>query len=245
MARKSKIGIDYFSHDVHSTTDRKLRLLKAKHKVVGYGIYFLLLEEIYKEGYCLHITDEFNILFVSEHNLDENVYINCLNDCINFGLFDDKMYKNHSVLTSRRIQTNYIEAVSRRKGIEIDENILMINVDILPDNVNISTQKRREEKKVDKKKHYFTNDVIDEIYNIYPKKQGKFSGYEKLKKMIYTDELKDTMIKQIEECKKNTTEKKFHRQFSTWVNQRGWEDYEGSTIIKTSLTNEELDAKFN
>ncbi len=152
MARKCKVGIDYFSHDVHCTSDRKLKLIKAKYGVVGYGIYFLLLEEIYKEGYCIHLDDEFNILFVSDHNLEEDVYINCLNDCIKFGLFNDIIYKKSNILTSKRIQENYLEASSRRKVIEIDVNILLLNVDILPQNVNISTQKKRKEKKGEEKR---------------------------------------------------------------------------------------------
>jgi len=235
MARKSKIGIDYFSHDVHCTSDRKLRLLKAKHGVVGYGMYFLLLEEIYKEGYCIHLTDEFNILFIDEHNLDEDVCNNVLNDSIKYGLFNSDIHEKYSVLTSKRIQENYLEACARRKAIEIDEHILMINVDILPDNVIICTQKKREEKKGDKKKReekktsvYEYSDSFENFWNNSSKtgsKRNAFTEFKKTLKDVSVEVLVENFKLQIDnEHFKGSDGTHYIPHVERWLKNGRWED---------------------
>jgi hypothetical protein len=225
MARKTKIGIDYFSHDVHCTTDRKLRLLKAKHKVVGYGIYFLLLEEIYKEGYCLHLNEEFNILFISEHNLDENVYINCLNDCINFSLFDKKRYDKYKVLTSKRIQENYIEAIVRRKGVIIDVNILMLNADILPDNVSISTQKRIKETKTEETKEDESKTLIESFESWWSLYEKKGNREESLTRWLsLKQDERDKCFHVVVDYVKSTPNKKYRRGGQSYLLKKMFND---------------------
>ncbi len=152
MGRQVKKGIDYFSHDVNMLSDRKMKLLKAKHGLIGYAIYLRLLELLYEEnGYYLKIDEEFNILFIDENNLEENVYINVLNDCINYNLFEENMYKNYSILTSKRIQSNYFSATERRKSVEIIKEYALaeiINVNINLINVDIGTQSKVKNSKV-------------------------------------------------------------------------------------------------
>lgn len=177
VARKAKVGIDYFSHDVDMLSDRKIKLLKAKHGLIGYAVYLRLLEELYRDkGYYLEINDDFNILFSDDNNLDLNVYILILNDCINQELFNINLFKEYSILTSRRIQENYITACERRKGIDIysefmlididNVNIKLENVNIIALNANISTQSK---KKVNRKENEnddcgVNNDVIKNIH---------------------------------------------------------------------------------
>ncbi len=164
MARKGKIGIEYFSHDVDIMQDRRVKILKAKHGLLGYAVYMRLLEEIYREnGYYIKIDEEFNILFSDECNLDYNVYILMLNDCIKNSLFDSALYENYSILTSKRIQLNYCEATQRRKEIQYIDNYLLVdinslysdkinvdiislNVDINKENANIGTQSKKKVK---------------------------------------------------------------------------------------------------
>ncbi len=159
MARKGKVGIDYFSHDVDMLNDKKMKLVKAKHGLIGYAIYNRLLEELYREeGYYLLVDDDFNILFADDNNLDYNVYISILNDCIKHKLFDEKKYNDHKVLTSKRIQSNYSEATQRRKEVEFESKYLMIdpmqhyntekiNVNILGLNDDINKQSKVKESK--------------------------------------------------------------------------------------------------
>jgi hypothetical protein len=156
--RDVKIGIDYFSHDTDIMQDPKIKLLKAKHGLIGYAVYLRLLEEIYREkGYYLLVNDDVNILFCDENNLDYNVYILILNECILRGLFDEKMYKKYGILTSKRIQLNYVSATERRLEVSFYKEYLLIdakkeyrnltlNVNILTLNAHICRQIESKEK---------------------------------------------------------------------------------------------------
>jgi hypothetical protein len=182
MARQTKVGLDYFSHDVDMLQDKKIKILKAKHGLIGYAIYLRLLEELYREdGYYLKIDEDFNILFSDDNKIDYNVYILILNDCIEKDLFNSKMYKKHNILTSERIQNNYISGTDRRKGVSyIKEYLLLkpkelhsekvnviiesLNVNINSLNDNTGTQSKgknsKEEKSTVNKNVYFGFDKV-------------------------------------------------------------------------------------
>lgn len=141
MARKPKQGIQYFSHDVDMLQDKKVKLIKAKHKMLGYAVFLRLLEELYMDkGYYLIVDDDFNILFADDNSLDYDVYISILNDCIKYDLFDKNLYEKYGILTSLRVQKNYLEATIRRKEVDIIKEyaLFKINDDISNENVNIS-----------------------------------------------------------------------------------------------------------
>lgn len=81
-----------------------------------------------------------------------------------------------------------------------------------------------------KNKRNIYNQVFDieEIYNSYPKKQGKKIGIQKLNKIIKTQDEYDVILKAAknytQHCKVNKTDAQFIKQFSTWVNQECWND---------------------
>ncbi len=185
MARKNKIGLDYFSHDVEMFNDIKIKFIKAKHGLIGYAIFLRLLENIYKEnGYFIQIDDKFNILFADDNKLDIDVYINVLNDCINENLFNKEIYDKYKVLTSKRIQLNFLAGSERRKSIELKKEFLLLTDDLLEnDNIkiidvyineidsDISTQKEIERKKKIENEIKKEN-IYTEIFNHYLSKEN-------------------------------------------------------------------------
>jgi len=255
MARKNKVGIDYFSHDVDMCQDIRIRILKAKFGLLGYAIFLRLLEEIYRDkGYYLILTDEFSIIFCDDNKIDINVYNDVINVCINQELFNIKHYNVYKILTSKRIQINYLEASSRRKEVFIEKSLLISDLDYYKfNNVNINeidvyinrvndnicTQSKVKESKVKESKEkvtekrqnvYYSDSDIDEIYSHYPKKQGKAPGIEKLKKIKlgdYPELTKEKIIDAIGNYKDYilaTSEAKYFKNFSTWVHNHGWGD---------------------
>lgn len=95
---------------------------------------------------------------------------------------------------------------------------------------------------------YFTSSQIDIIYKLYPKKVGKAKGYEKLGKTVYSDSLNNRIMKHIDIIKIEQTETKYHQNFSTYVNQRMWEDLEEDTkeeISDKEDLNKKLQEKYS
>ena len=170
--RETKVGIEYFSHDTDLFQDPKVKILYAKQGLIGYAVYLRLLESIYKEqGYYIQLTEVVNILFCSDNNISLNVYILILNDCIEYGLFNKVLYEKYNILTSIRIQNNYISATQRRKEISFYKEYMLVdlkdkynpktlNVNILTLNTNIGTQSKVKYSKV-KKKNIYVDDSIE------------------------------------------------------------------------------------
>ncbi len=208
MARQIKAGLDYFSHDVDMLQDKKIRLIKAKHGLIGYAIYLRLLEELYREnGYYLQIDEDFNILFSGDNNIGLNDYINVLNDCINKNLFCEKMYKKHNILTSERVQKNYISGTDRRKevnfikeyllvkpsemyGDKVNVNINKLNVGINSLNDSTGTQRKGKEKKVNE------NTIKERIWKYFPNKKGQKDSFKKID-ILLSDYSEEDLIRSI------------------------------------------------
>jgi uncharacterized phage protein (TIGR02220 family) len=132
MARKrrTKIGIDYFSHDTDLFYDDKVEFLFAEHGLIGYAIYLRLLEVIYRStGYYIKPDDTIDAVFARNNRIDLNKYIEIRKYCIELGLFDKKMYEKRRILTSPRIQENYLEATVRRKDIKLIKEYVLIGLD--------------------------------------------------------------------------------------------------------------------
>ena len=164
-----KSGIDYFPLDVVS--DAKLELIEAEFGLIGFGVIVHLLQEIYgRAGYYIEWTEEVALLFARKIGLGGSVVSEIIEASIRRSMFDKEKYDKYRVLTSKEIQTRYFEAVSRRKVLKVDYNILLIdcthffkNVSIQAENVNIfsknayiekqSKEKERKEKE-SKLSHY-------------------------------------------------------------------------------------------
>ena len=132
----AKSGIDYFPLDV--VLDEKFELIEAEYGLTGFGVIVRLLQEIYgKAGYYIEWTTEVALLFARKVGLGGNVVSEIVEASIRRGMFDREKYDKYHVLTSRGIQKRYFEAVSRRKVLEVDENILLVNVALLCPNVDI------------------------------------------------------------------------------------------------------------
>lgn len=159
----AKSGIDYFPLDVN--LNAKFELIEAEFGLTGFGVVVHLLQEIYgKAGYYIEWTEEVALLFARKVGLGGSVVSEIVEAAIRRGMFDKEKYDKYRVLTSKGIQERYFEAVSRRKTLEVDYNILLVdaaqilpnvdirakNVNILSENADISKQSKVEESRVEK-----------------------------------------------------------------------------------------------
>lgn len=184
MARPQKSGLDYFPLNVDIDIDDKISLIESEHGITGFGIIIKMLCKIYQNGYFYEWGEKEQLLFSKRVNVDINEVNACINSAIKWGMFEKTIFNKHGVLTSAGIQKRYLEAIGRRKAIELIENywlielpklekteIKLVNVDTNEVNVIIysknesnntqSKVKESKEKKskedIDKKDIYFFN----------------------------------------------------------------------------------------
>lgn len=127
MARNKKQGVDYFPLDVH--IDNKLKFIKIKHGIEGYGVIICLLQHIYSQSFYCEWSEDDMLLFADEIKVDHVKLNEIVNYAIDRKFFDQELYQEHKILTSTGIQKRYKEIVRRRKEVEIESNYLLIDGD--------------------------------------------------------------------------------------------------------------------
>lgn len=157
-----KSGLEYFPLDV--CLDEKFELIEAEFGLTGFAVVVKLLQRIYgQQGYYCEWTKEVALLFGRQCGFapGDNAVSEIVSAAVRRGIFDKKLYERYRILTSRGIQMRYLEAVSRRKSVEIKKQYLLVDcvsnfknvhisgedVDIFQKNVDISEQSKVEESK--------------------------------------------------------------------------------------------------
>lgn len=134
MARPQKQGLDYFPFDCF--TDSKIELIEAEFGLTGFAIIVKLLQKIYGEqGYYCEWNSEVALLFAHKNNVGGNVVSDTIQSALRRGIFQEDLFDRFGILTSAEIQKTYLEAVGRRKQIEIQKEYLLIKVTLK--NVNV------------------------------------------------------------------------------------------------------------
>lgn len=134
-----KSGIEYFPLDCQ--LDEKFELIEAEFGLTGFAVVVKLLQRIYAgQGYYCEWTNEVALLFSKKIGLGCNAVSEIVEASIRRGIFDKTLYDSYGILTSRGIQSRYLEAVSRRKKVEVKKEYLLINYDQIPKNVDISSE---------------------------------------------------------------------------------------------------------
>ena len=128
MARPKKSGLDYFPLDVDIEIDDKISLIESEHGITGFGIIIKMLCKIYANGYFYEWGEKEQLLFSKRVNVDINGVNACINSAIKWDMFDKAIYEKYGVLTSAGIQKRYLEAIGRRKEIDIIQNYWLIEI---------------------------------------------------------------------------------------------------------------------
>ena len=160
MARPTKQGVDYFPLDVH--LDNKFKFIEIKFGLEGFAVVIKILQEIYAQGYFCDWSDDEKLLFSDEHKIEFEKLDLITNECLVREIFNQELYENYRILTSKGIQERYQEIVKRRKDVEVRTSYLLIdgsfgvNVNTMSTSRkhddNKSTQSKVKESKVNKSK---------------------------------------------------------------------------------------------
>ena len=121
MARKYSPGIDYYPTDVEMVRHKKIKLLFNEFDSHGPWVLHCLHAEIYRDkGYYMETRDEDSFLLFAGDVCKKPLQLvrDVVAACVKRGLFSPEVYRDHGVLTSDRIQENYLHATAerRRKG---------------------------------------------------------------------------------------------------------------------------------
>ncbi len=138
MARPHKVGLDYFSIDIDMDEDDKIiDLLEELGSQEGIGSLYFLLNAIYKNGYYLEWNDSVMKKLCRKKHLDRlsmekavdfltGRKLNQLQLKENPTFFDNKMYRENKILTSKGIQQRYIFASQRRSCIVFNQKYILL-----------------------------------------------------------------------------------------------------------------------
>ena len=131
-----KSGIPYFPLDVE--LDEKMELIEAEYGLTGYAVILKLLQRIYGgHGYYIHWTYEVALLFAKRIGVGGSVVSEIIEAAVKRGVFHKKIFEKYKVLTSEGIQKRYFTAIARRKEIEVNDDILLVQVNHFCKNASI------------------------------------------------------------------------------------------------------------
>ena len=119
MARPKKAGLGYFPKDVDTWDDFKIMDLVNEYGPLGYCIYDIVRDEVYRNGYYLEVSlDNLARLIVRKIGnrwiKEKGLVRQVIQYCADIGLFDNALL-TQSVITSVGIQRRYSEVTVRNK----------------------------------------------------------------------------------------------------------------------------------
>jgi len=186
MARPQKKGLDYFPLDVMmDRADDDIEILEAKYGASGFATLIKLYMKIYQdEGYFIKWNEKPSLLLAKRVNVDINLVKGVINDLLEWDIFSKKMYKDYHILTSKRIQSTYMEAVKKRKNVEMIESLLLIetvNSNINLVNSDIYPQSKVKKSKVNESKEekddcFFENETLNNLFKSFLKQRKKLKA---------------------------------------------------------------------
>ena len=116
MARPSKVGLDYFPLDVDFFEDEKMLAISGEFAVKGEIISLRLLCEIYRNGYFVQYSELLKNKLARLGGLSGGLVDEVINKLVKYGFFDESLFREHKILTSKGVQKRYLEATKRRKN---------------------------------------------------------------------------------------------------------------------------------
>jgi len=127
MARPTKKGLEYFPLDCHMSDE--VNLIIADFGIEGYGVLISMFQSIYGDkGYYTEWTTREQKLFSRKVGLDNEIVVNIITECIEWGIFNKSKFEELNILTSRRIQDHYATSTYKRTNVIMDEKYLIIDI---------------------------------------------------------------------------------------------------------------------
>jgi uncharacterized protein YdaU (DUF1376 family) len=163
---------EYFSHDYSARSDERIKLLIRKHGILGYGIFWAIIEDLYQNENSLR-NDYAGIAF--ELRVDEKMIESILNDFDLFVFENDFFY---SLSVERRLNERNTKSAKARESANSrwsktkeDANAMRTQCDSNAIKEKNSKEKNNKEKEKRESVNKFTPPTLDEVI-LYFKQNG-------------------------------------------------------------------------
>lgn len=217
--------MQWFKHDTDANQDAKLKRLRMRYGMEGYGLYWYCLEQIASK------VSKHNLTFELEHDAeilahDTGLHVDHVTEMMSYmveiGLFElnDSLIIVCIKLLKRLDQSMTGDSEFRKKIKELQNGhgAVMISHD----------NDMEENKNKNKNKNKQRSVSFDEFWSAYPKKKNKGQARKAWEKLNPTPDLQTKILNQISIAKKTDGWLKDGGRFipypSTWINAEGWED---------------------
>jgi hypothetical protein len=124
--------------DVDIFSDRKVRRVMAACGAAAMGVVLRVLCDIYGEqGYYLRFDDNYCFDVADTLGVEESYVREVVRCCMDTDFFDLGLFERFGILTSRRVQRNYLDATVRRYDVALRSDYLLLDVSKTGENVYI------------------------------------------------------------------------------------------------------------
>lgn len=127
MARPTKTGLEFFPLDCKMSDE--VNLIIADFGITGFGVLISMFQSIYGDkGYYMDWTTREQKLFSRKVGLTTDEVVRIINESVEWGIFNEKQFKENNILTSRRIQSHYATSTYKRVGVTMEQRYLLIDI---------------------------------------------------------------------------------------------------------------------
>ena len=168
--------INYFPIDICFFEDEKIELMIAEFGMESVAILLKLQCAIYSNSYYLPWNENRCKIFASKFRMRNAARLQrIVNWLVDIGYFEQSLYENEGILTSRDIQTQFFGAIARRKKLKTED------LDYLIIDLNNEKQETRTKQKNANKSTIQDNKKMIQDDKTAPKEEYNKEEYNKTK----------------------------------------------------------------
>lgn len=227
MARPLKNNADYFPHDADMRNDPRIKAVRRKFGVEGYGIYSMFLEFLCDAEFFEFRNDSLSIeLIAGDFDVSPERLTEVLEYCIKLDLF--QVNRDSKIVDCKSLDNRLEALLSKRKRdrIELPTAITLENGVIDSESTQSKVNKSIvEETKEKESTENETAEVcvwptFDDFWDLYDKKADKPRAEAKWKKIH--QEAREKIILHVADYVKATPDKQYRKHPVTYLNNESW-----------------------
>lgn len=224
MARPVKNSCDYFSHDAGMRNHRKIKSVRQKFGINGYGIWCMLIEYLTaSDGNEFENSDlEYELM-----SGDFGVSVTEIREVVNYCISLELLFNNNGFVFSESLNERLASVYQKRgRKKELSKNQLRKNGQFVSNNADSTVVSATEtpQSKVNKiKEKESINVPFDSFWNLYDKKVGDKDKLIK-KWEALTDDERLKAMQHIPKYKESQPDKKYRKDPSTYLNNKSFND---------------------